>query len=129
MSEELIAKLKAGYEGFNRGDYDVALGLVHPDVEFFPPGGQAPYRGAEAFGRWMEPDALEDQVIESSEFVANGNRVLVRQRIRARGAASGIELDFEAWSVWRFDDSGLVTRIEAFLGHEEAEARRAAGLD
>ena len=76
----------------------------------------------------MEPDALEDQRIEPLEFRTNGNRVLVRQHNLARGATSGIELDFEAWAVWTLDDDGLVTRVEGFLPHQESDALEAAGL-
>ena len=46
----------------------------------------------------------------------------------ARGAASGIELDVLTWSVWSFDEDGLITRIEIYLDHEEDRARKAAGL-
>ena len=76
----------------------------------------------------MEPDALEEQRIEPLEFRTNGNRILVRQNIRARGATSGIELDFEASVVWTLDDDGLVTRVEGFLPHQESAALEAAGL-
>ena len=78
---------------------------------------------------WMEPDAFEEQQIEPREFRINGNRVLVRQHTKARGAGSGIELDFENWSVWTLDENGLaVLRLEGFLLHEESEALEAAGL-
>jgi hypothetical protein len=73
----------------------------------------------------MEPDAFESQVIEPDEFEATGNRVLVRQRASARGAASGIEVEIESWTVWTFDDDGKATRMEFFLPHEEDQARRA----
>jgi len=76
----------------------------------------------------MEPDAFEDQRIEPLEFRTNGNRVLVRQRTLARGATSGMELDFQAWVLWTLDDDGLVTRLEGFLLHQESEALEAAGM-
>ena len=76
----------------------------------------------------MEPDALEEQRVESREFRVNGNKTLVRQKTRARGAGSGIELDVDSWAVWTLDDGGLVTRLEAFLVHEESEVIEAAGL-
>jgi hypothetical protein len=44
----------------------------------------------------------------------------------ARGATSGIELDVVTWSVWTFDEKGLITRIELFLEHEEDKALEAA---
>ena len=52
----------------------------------------------------------------------------MRQHTRARGAGSGIELDMEIWAVWTLNDDGLVTRIESFLPHQEADALEAAGL-
>ena len=76
----------------------------------------------------MEPDAFESQQVQTREFRINGNKALVRQRIRARGAGSGVELDNEMCMVWTFDDDGLVTRAEAFLTHQDAEALEAAGL-
>jgi len=57
-----------------------------------------------------------------------GDKVLVRARTRARGAGSGIELDIDIWTVWTFDDDGLVTRAESFLPHQAAEATEAAGM-
>ena len=76
----------------------------------------------------MEPDALGEQRVEVREFRVNGNKALVRQKTRARGVGSGIELDVDTWVVWTLDDDGLVTRLEAFLVHEETEALEAAGL-
>jgi hypothetical protein len=76
----------------------------------------------------MEPEALLDQQAEPQEFRVNGNKVLVRQHTRARGAGSGIELDVELWTVWTVDEDGLVTRVEAFLAHQKSEALEAAGL-
>jgi hypothetical protein len=48
--------------------------------------------------------------------------------VAARGATSGIELDVTTWSVWTFDEDGLITRIEIYLDREEDRAREAAGL-
>ena len=76
----------------------------------------------------MEPDAFEDQRFEPLEFTANGNKVLARQHFTGRGAGSGMELDFTTYSVWTLDDDGLVTRLEAYLPHQDSEALEAAGL-
>jgi hypothetical protein len=123
------ARLLEAYAAFNRGDYDRALeGTVHPEVEFFPPGGQPPIRGADRFRAWMEPDAFESQTLEPLDFRAAENGVLVRLRMIARGAGSGLEMDMELWNLWTFDDAGLITRVQVFLPHEGAEARAAAGL-
>jgi ketosteroid isomerase-like protein len=124
----MIDALRRAHEAFNRGDFDSAVEIAHPEVEFVPPGGQASRRGAEALRAWMEPDAFEEQRIEPLDFRVEGNKVLVRQHAQARGAGSGIELDIENWTVWTFDDDLLVTRVESYLPHQESDALEAAGL-
>jgi ketosteroid isomerase-like protein len=126
--QEMISSLRRAYDAFNRGDFDTAIERTHPEIEFVPPGGQAPLRGADAFRAWMEPDAFESQQLQAREFRVQGNNVLVRQHARARGAGSGIEMELETWVLWTFDDDGLVTRVEGFLPHQDAEAFEAAGL-
>jgi ketosteroid isomerase-like protein len=126
--QEIIASVRRTCEAFSRGDFDAAIELAHPEIEFVPPGRQGAYRGADAVRAWMEPEAFEAQRIEPREFRIQGNTALVRQHNTARGAASGIELELETWAVWTLDDDGLVTRIESFLFHEEREALEAAGL-
>ncbi len=124
----MIDALRRSHEAFNRGDFDAAVEIAHPEVEFVPPGGQASLRGAEALRAWMEPDAFEEQRIEPLDFRVEGRKVLVRQHAQARGAGSGIDLDMKMWTVYTFDDDLLATRMESFLPHQEAEALEAAGL-
>jgi ketosteroid isomerase-like protein len=123
--DELLQRLRAGYEAFNRGDYDATVEWIHPDVVYKSPGGISELKGAEALRAWMEPDAFEEQQSEVLEAEIEGNRALIRQRTRARGAGSGIEMEIESWAVWTFDDQGRVTRMETYLLTEEEEARRA----
>jgi ketosteroid isomerase-like protein len=129
MSRENTESVRRWLEAISREDFDAALALVHPDVVFVPPGDQAPYRGAESLRRWMEPDAFPGQLIKPLEtVVVTDSTILGRQHVTARGRASGIELDVTSWSVWTFDEDGLITRIEIYLEHEEDKAREAAGL-
>jgi len=125
---DLVAELRRGYAAFNSGDFDSAAKYFAPDIELIPAGGQPPIKGAEAIRAWMEPDAFEWQVFEALDFTAVGNRILVRLDIRARGSGSGIELEFVMWAVWTAGADGRWVRVEVFQSHEEAEARRAAGL-
>jgi len=129
--EENVETARRWLEAISGGseDFDRALTLVHRDIVFVPPGDQPPYRGAERLRRWMEPDAFEEQVLKAFEaVVVTGRTILGRQLIAARGAASGIELDVITWSVWTFDEDGLITRIEIYREHEEDKAREAARL-
>jgi limonene-1,2-epoxide hydrolase len=131
MSEEnaeIIATLRGFYDAFNRRDFDAAMEMAHPEIEIVRPGGMSPLRGADALRAWMEPDAFEEQVIEPVEFTLEGDKVLVRQRMRARGAGSGIEMTVGSWAVGTVNDDGVVTRVEVFFEHEEAKALEAAGL-
>ena len=128
MSEENLEIVRRLYEALARGDFDATIEMAHPEVVFTRPGVEAPLRGAAALRAWLEPDALVDQRWEPKEFRVNGDKVLVRQNTRARGAGSGVELDVDTWAVWTLDDDGLVTRIEGFLIHDESAALQAAGL-
>jgi ketosteroid isomerase-like protein len=131
MSQENVEVVRRWLEAISGSseDFDRALALVHRDIVFVPPGNQAPYRGAESLRRWMEPDAFQEQVVKEFEAVVVTDRtILGRQLVAARGTASGIELDVITWSVWTFDEDGLITRIELYLDHEEDNAREAAGL-
>jgi ketosteroid isomerase-like protein len=129
MSQEHAEAIRRWLEAISNEDFDAALALVHPEIEFVPPGGQAPYRGVDSLRGWMEPDAFEGQVVTPLEMVvAADGRILARQHLKTRGAASGIELEGHSWSVWTFDEAGLITRVEIYLDHEEGKAREAAGL-
>jgi ketosteroid isomerase-like protein len=124
----LVASLRRGYDAYSRGDFDEAVRAFHPDIELVPAGNQPPIRGVQSVRAWMEPDAFERQSLEPVDLTPAGDKVLVRVRARALGATSGIELHFDAWTVWTFDAEGLATRAEIYLDHQEAEAARAAGL-
>src|SRR5437867_3107044 len=103
MSQENVEIVRRCYEAFNRGDFDAAMEVVHPEIEFVLPGGGPPLTGKEAVRVWMEPDAFEEVEIEPLEFTVNGDRVLVRTRVRARGAGSGMELEVQVCAVWTLD--------------------------
>jgi len=124
----MISSLRGAYDAFNRADFDTAMEVAHPEIEFIPLGGQSPLKGADALRAWMEPDAFENQQIEPLEFRVQDDKVLVHQLATARGTGSGIELNLDAWAVWTFDKDGRATRVQAFLPHQETEALEAAGL-
>jgi hypothetical protein len=91
MSEEnleIIEGLRRGFDAYSRGDFDAAVENFHPEIELLPAGRQPMIRGAGAVRTWMEPDALESQVVEPLEFRVAGNKVLVAPRCVEPGAAS-----------------------------------------
>ena len=116
--------MRAGYEAFNRRDYNRVAELAHPDVVFVRLGAGSQLNGSEAFRAWMEPDAFESQMTEPTGIEIRGQKVLVHQHTSARGAGSGIRVEIDSWAVWTLGPDGRVTRIETYLEHEEDEARR-----
>ena len=82
--EEIIVRLRRFYEAFNRDDFDAAMEIAHPEIEFVRPWGQPPLRGADALRAWMQPDAFEEQQLEALELSVKGNKVLVRSHARGR---------------------------------------------
>jgi ketosteroid isomerase-like protein len=125
---EIVRRVRATFDAFNRGDYDAAVAFMHPDVEFRRVGAQPPLCGADQVRAWMEPSAFEYQVVELSDITVAGNKVLVLTNTKARGASSGIEVEVEAWNVFTVDDDLLLTRAETYFLEEEDEARRAAAV-
>jgi ketosteroid isomerase-like protein len=128
VSDDKAERIRGIYDAFNRGDFDAAVTIADPQIEFIRPGGLSSLIGPEALRAWMEPDAFETQVVQPLDFTVAGNNVQVRQNLRAQGAGSGIEMDIESWTVWTLSENGLVTRMEVFLDHQRDEALEAAGL-
>src|SRR5689334_2833782 len=124
----IVSTLRRCHAAYSRGDFDEAAIALHPDFELLPAGGQSPIRGIRDVRAWMEPNAFSEQVLEPVDVWVAGHKALLRVRARARGARSGMWLDFEVWSVWTFDAFGIPVRSEVSLSHEEAEARAAAGF-
>jgi ketosteroid isomerase-like protein len=125
---EIVAEVRRVFDAFNRGDLNAAMKNIHPEAELVTTGGQQTLKGAARVRAWMEPDAFESQVVEPLDFRVVANRVLVRARSHIKGAGSGIEVDALGWMVWTYDEAGLATRLELYLGHQEAEALEAVGL-
>jgi ketosteroid isomerase-like protein len=128
---DTVARLRAGYDAFNRGAYDEVFEHIDVDdrFEFNRVGGLGVVAGREAIRAWMEPDAIEEQVLEPREFRVNGDKVFVHGHTRGRGRASGVEVEVEAFTVWTVDDDGVFIRAENFLPNELNKALRAAGLE
>jgi uncharacterized protein len=127
---ETVRIIRLGYDAFNRGDFEGAVSLMHPDVELrrpemSPESESGPLRGPEAVRAWMMPDIFERQQVEVEEIVENGDKVLVGGRIRVRARGSGIEVDDQAFHIWTIRD-GKAARLEFYS--DRSQALKAAGL-
>jgi ketosteroid isomerase-like protein len=127
--EETVATIRRMIDAFNRGDYDGATEIAHPDVELVRSWEKSSLRGPAAIREWLKPDAFTDQRLELGGVTVAGDKALLSQHLYAKGAESGIDMDVESWAVWTLDEDGRGIRLELFLWHEEAQARAAAGLE
>jgi ketosteroid isomerase-like protein len=125
---DTAAGLREGFAAYARGDYDAVVETFHADIEIVPLGGQAPIWGRKAVREWLEPQAFAHQILDLLEVRVEGNAAVTRHHTRARGAKSGIEVEFEMWGAWTFDDAGLVVRWEMFALEDRDKAFAAAGI-
>ena len=112
------------YSAWADGDIPGPLELFHDDVEYVnPPGAIEPgtRTGIAEFTRAGEKllDAWELWHGEAEELKAEGDRVAVLVRYRARGRGSGAEVDGRESALFTFRD-GKVVRYEWFHGTADA---------
>jgi ketosteroid isomerase-like protein len=125
-----LDRIRAGIDAFNRGDWEAIAGALTEDVEWqrvdvLPDGGGV-LRGREAVRRFLQPDVFAAARFEALEVVEGDDVVMVHGVFRATGASSGIELDVEAYTVYKLNDEGLAWRVENW--NERAKAESSAGL-
>lgn len=123
--DQAIDRLRKAYEAFNRGDFDESAEFVHPDIlwnrvaEF-----ESPLQGREAVRANMEPDVCSEQQGSINQVEVVADCVLALVNFSAKGAGSGIEMEDEAWHLWRIKD-GLAIEFRYFDSRDEAvEAAR-----
>jgi hypothetical protein len=125
VTEADLERMRRGIELYNAGDFDGLAEFVSPDLVMERVGDQPPIVGWEEFRAFQDPDAFEWQKIETLEWRVNGAKVLIRTRIRAKGTASGVELDIEGWMVWTIRDGLAVHLVNAQDEERALEAFRA----
>jgi ketosteroid isomerase-like protein len=116
----------------NRGDVDGMLERMHPDFEWRPlessPVAGGVYRGHEQVRRYVEDwlGTFEDLRIELEEPTEVGDHVVAVVHGRARGRASGVELNNRFCQVWRLRD-GLALGMDEYASRELALAELGSG--
>jgi uncharacterized protein len=131
MSEENVEIVRRGFTAFTRGDYALFLELLDPEVEWIPLMATLEsrvYRGHDGVRQWLEglADAWQFFEVHAEDYCDLGDRVLVLGHWRARGRASGVELETQA-GTWLFDvKDGKTVRLQTYT--DRAEALEAAGL-
>ena len=131
MSEENVEIVRRAWEAWERGDWDPLYAFYHPDVVWDASALRGPitgvYHGHDGvrryFREWLE--SFEAHDARAEKFIAAGDDVIVRLRLRGRGKTSGVEVEMARLNVYRIRN-GLAIRVELF--ETEAEALEAVGL-
>jgi ketosteroid isomerase-like protein len=127
MSEANLELVRRAYEAWNGGDFEAAVGFLHPDVEITVPPNlpeAGTYRGREQVSHWVADELLpilEEVRAEPEQFLPAGDRVVVFVRYYARGRSSGIDVrgmsvDSHVWTL----EEGKVRSLEMYSGTEPA---------
>lgn len=130
VSQANVDKTKEFIAAYNRRDFDVALALFDPGVDWVLPDRQSSdsCQGPDEVKRFWEglDETFEELRLDPQEFVDAGDRVATRLRHFGRGKGSGIEIDEELYHQVVTFRAGRMVRIEYFA--EWPEALAAAGL-
>ena len=130
MSQEIIKRLEAGLDAFNRtGELDTPF--LAPEFELHQASSiidtAGVFHGREAV-RWFPGRAgrsFEDLASTRKVFEAPGGEIVVFIRAHGRGRGSGLELDNRIAWVWT-DRGDKAVRLVIY--EEQAEALEAVGL-
>ena len=133
MESEQLQRLRASFGAWNRGDTEETLRFTREDV-IWKTAHQLPdldpvYEGKEDVRRffrdfsepWEEISITLERIIDERDA-----QLLVVVRFAAHGR-EGIEVDMPFFQIYRFDDQAMLKEFHSFV--DEAEARRAAGVD
>ncbi len=132
MSQENVERVRKAVEAMNGGDFDAALNLAHPDIEWqtldaFPDAGT--YRGPEEvlsfFQTWLDTFKGFRLHLEKCEAL-DEHRVLAMLRVSGEGVESGVEVESPSFFQLLEYRDGLLIRARMF--QTEGEALEAAGL-
>jgi ketosteroid isomerase-like protein len=130
MSQENVEGVRRAFEAFLRGEWELFLRYVDPDIEFveLPAFDTKTYHGHEGLRgavNWWSSQ-WDDFHTELTQLIdANDDQVVHVVRNQGRGKLSGVEVAEEVAFLTTIRD-GKATRIEMF--RSVSEAIEAAGL-
>ena len=136
MSEENVELVRRIYEAAARRDSAAVLAYYDPDVEWDSSGsplsrligGRGTYHGHEGVRDWFREwhEAWESVEEDYKELIDAGDQVISIATARARGRASGVDVEMSDYAaLWTVRD-GKVVRVVWFPTREQA--LEAAGL-
>jgi len=132
MSHENVELVRGTIDSINRRDLDQAVEAAHNDFEADWSNSIAPhsgiYRGREQARVLMEAflEAWDEFHWDPQEIIeVDDARVVVVNRVRARGRGSGVDVDATGAQLWTIA-GGKVRRVKLY--QSKADALEAAGL-
>ena len=130
MSESDVNTVQRGYEAFGRGDIDGLLGLLDEQIVWVTPGPPELATSGRRTGRQQVGaffgavnELFDIQRFEPSEFIAQGDKVVVLGSETARARATGAVIELDWVHVFTVRDGVIV----AFQEHADT-ARIVAAL-
>jgi ketosteroid isomerase-like protein len=125
MSQENVEVVQGLFAALENQDWEAALGLFDPEVEWSPTEGtfHGPEGVVSSLAEWLEP--WDQHHIEAEEFTEAGEQVLAVIHLTGRGAGSGMDIDQRFFQVYAVRDRKIVRMVE-FVRRDEA--LEAAGL-
>jgi ketosteroid isomerase-like protein len=125
MSQENVEIVQGLFAALDREDWETALGLFDPEVEWSPTEGS--FRGPEgvvtSLVEWLEP--WEEHRIDAEEITELGDQVLAVIHLAGRMAGSAMEVDQRFFQVYAVGDGKIIRMVE-FV--RRTDALEAAGL-
>jgi ketosteroid isomerase-like protein len=116
--------VRLAFERANANDPDGLMALCDPEVTFtdvpeIP--GSTTYRGRDGIRDWLRNvrEISDDLSLQIWELEENGDVVLAETSAEMHGKASGAEVGWRFWTVWRVSD-GLITYHHGYSRREDA---------
>lgn len=131
MSSQRVALMQEGLARFNRGEFERALVLFAPEMEWdttgLLPDGRI-YRGRDEIRTYWEDVAERwgELRIEADKWLEGDDCVVMLGRLVGTGSGSGVPVEAPWQQVWTFRGE-LPIRCDNY--RESKTALRAAGLD
>jgi ketosteroid isomerase-like protein len=126
-----LETIQAGFDAFNRGDYDAWIAVHDEDVEFLDlaetpdTGAYHGHAGARAWLAKLQEAWGEGFRFEPQSITQGADAVVVEGRASATGVGSGVPTEATVHLVMRYRDQKVVW-TKGFV--DRAEALEAAGL-
>jgi ketosteroid isomerase-like protein len=117
MSRGNVDRVRRLFDYWEQGEWQASAELFDPGFEAVFSSGAFPdpgtYRGArrtlDAWRAWLE--AWEEFSLELEDAIPVGERVVVLNRLRGRGKASGIAVDAEVGCIFDLDRGRIVRMV------------------